>query len=328
MRTEFFLHGEAQLEPLEALDPDRDFGEFQTGERAWILQTYLRLKRAGYDVALTDRWPERGLLVFSSKQRRIVRRLAGSTNEVYLLGIREDVGPALIADWEVLQNGRDVDGRKRFFVPFWPQPGLIARDASRGHRLRRAAYKGFLGNLHADFRDERWPRFLADRGIEWSCDAPLYGGRQRVTATMHWNDYSEVDLIVAIRPYDRYLHVRKPATKLYNAWLAGVPAMLGPEYAYRELRRSAEDYIEVLTLSDAMRGVELLLQQPERYAAMIANGQRRAREFTHAAILRQWAQLLFETLPARTADGRVRRWRGRSLSARKYFRRFLPFLDP
>ena len=104
--------------------------------------------------------------------------------------------------------------------------------------------------------------------------------------------------------------------------------MLGPEYAYRELRKSAEDYIEVLTLSDAMRGVELLLQQPERYAAMIANGQRRAREFTHVAILRQWAQLLFETLPARTADTRVRRWRGRSLSARKYFRRFLPFFDP
>jgi hypothetical protein len=327
MRAVFFLHSESNLEALKELNPERDFAHFQTGERAWILQTYLRLKQAGYDVALTDRWPERGLLVFSSKQRRILRRLAGSTEEVYLLGVREDVGQALIADWEVLQNGRLVDGRARFYVPFWPQPGLIARDASRGHVLRRAAYKGFLGNLHPDFRDERWPRFLAERGIEWTCDAPQYSGRQRVTATMHWNDYSEVDLIVAIRPYDRYLHVRKPATKLYNAWLAGVPAMLGPEYAYRELRRSDEDYIEVGTLSDAMRGVDLLLQQPERYAAMIANGQRRAREFTHMAILHQWAQLLFETLPARTADARVRRWRGRSLSARKYFRQLLPFLD-
>ena len=224
MHTEFFLHGEARLAPLEELDPERDFSEFQTGERAWILQTYLCLKRAGHDVALTDRWPERGLLVFSSKQRHILRRLSGSTGEVYLLGIREDVGPALIADWEVLQNGRGVDGEKRFFVPFWPQPGLIARNASRGQLLRRAAYKGFLHNLHADFQDDRWLRFLAERGIEWSCDAPEYRGRQRTAAQTHWNDYSEVDLIVAVRPYDRFMHARKPATKLYNAWLAGVPA--------------------------------------------------------------------------------------------------------
>lgn len=327
MRTQFFLHGEARLEALEELDPERDFGEFQTGERAWILQTYLCLKRAGYDVALTDRWPERGLLVFSSKQRRTLPQLAGSTADVYLLGIREDVGPALIADWEVLQNGREADNKARFFVPFWPQPGLIARDASRGPLLRRAAYKGFLRNLHPDFRDERWSRFLAERGIAWWCDAPEYRGRQRAATVTHWNDYSEVDLVVAIRPYDRFLHSRKPATKLYNAWLAGVPAMLGPEYAYRELRRSEEDYIEVHTLSEAMRSIDVLLQQPARYMAMIANGQRRAPDFSRAAILHQWAQLLFETLPARAADARVRRWRGRSLSARKHLRQFLPFFD-
>ncbi len=321
MRVAFFLHGESRLDALRELDPERDFGEFQTGERAWILQTYLRLRRAGYEVELTDRWPQRGLLVFSSKQRRILKRLGGRTDEVRLLGIREDVGPALIADWEVLQNGRYIDGRKRFFVPFWPQPGLIPRDASRGHLLQRAAYKGFIGNLHQDFRNERWPHFLAQRGIDWACDAPRYGGSQRDRAVTAWNDYREIDLIVAIRPPDRALHVRKPAAKLYNAWLAGVPALLSPEYAFRELRRSEQDYIEISSLSEAMQAVDVLLGHPDRYAAMVANAQRRAADFTSEAILRQWAQLLFQTLPAREQDTHVQQWRGRPLWLKAWVRR-------
>jgi|SRR5882672_724977 len=313
MRAAFFLHGESHLEGLKELDPERDCAEFQTGERAWILQTYLLLQRAGYDVALTDRWPSAGLLVFSSKQRRIVSQLATSTDEVQLLGIREDVGRALIADWEVVQNGRHADGRSRFLVPFWPQPGLVPRDPSRGQVVRRAAYKGFLGNLHVDFKDERWPRFLAGHGIEWWCDAPEYRGPQRQAAVSAWNDYREVDLVVAIRPPDAGLHERKPATKLYNAWLAGVPALLGPEYAYRELRRNDEDYIEVRSLNDAMRALTSLLEHPGRYAAMIENAQRRATEFTREAILRHWAQLLFETLPTHASDARVTRWSGKPL---------------
>ena len=321
MRVAFFLHGESRLDALKELDPERDFGEFQTGERAWILQTYLRLRRAGYEVELTDRWPQSGLLVFSSKQRRILKRLGGPTDEVRLLGIREDVGVPLIADWEVLQNGRYADGRRRFFVPFWPQPGLIPRDASRGHLLQRAGYKGFIGNLHRDFRSERWPRFLAERGIDWTCDAPRYGGSQRNWAVTGWNDYREIDLIVAIRPADRALHVRKPAAKLYNAWLAGVPALLGKEYAFRELRRGAEDYIEISSLAEAMQAVGVLLAQPERYAAMVSNAHRRAVEFTSEAILRQWAELLFQTLPARAQDAHVRHWSGRPLWLKAAVRR-------
>src|SRR5262245_31347845 len=321
MRIAFFLHGESHLDALRELDPERDFGEFQTGERAWVLQTYLRLRRAGHEVELTDRWPERGLLVFSSKQRHIVKRLAGPTDNVRLLGIREDVGDVLIADWEVLQNGRYADGVRRFFIPFWPQPGLLPRDSSRGHRIARAGYKGFLRNLHQDFQGEAWRRFLLERGIEWSCDAPQYDGRQTASAMTGWNDYREIDLVVAVRPHDRFLHVRKPGTKLYNAWLAGVPALMGREYAYRELRRGDLDYIEISSLGEAKRAVALLQQEPGRYQAMVDNSRRRAVAFTTEATLRQWAELLFETLPAHERDAHVRRWRGRPLRLKSAVRR-------
>ena len=41
-----------------------------------------------------------------------------------------------------------------------------------------------------------------------------------------WSDFSQVDLVVAIRPPHPRLHSPKPATKLVNAWIAGVPAVL------------------------------------------------------------------------------------------------------
>src|SRR5262245_38198098 len=88
----FFLHGEPDLERLEALDPDRDPGEFRTGERAWILQTCLRLRDAGHPVRLSAEWPGEGIVVFSSKQRRVLRAIARSRDPVVLVACREDVG--------------------------------------------------------------------------------------------------------------------------------------------------------------------------------------------------------------------------------------------
>ena len=60
----FFLPRQPHLVELEALDPERDWRQFVVGERAWILQTFLRLRQAGYPVRLTAEVPRRGLLVF------------------------------------------------------------------------------------------------------------------------------------------------------------------------------------------------------------------------------------------------------------------------
>ena len=67
MRATFFLPGEADLERLRHLDPDRDVPEFATGQRAWILQTYARLAAAGHPVDLASVPPRDGVLVFHAK---------------------------------------------------------------------------------------------------------------------------------------------------------------------------------------------------------------------------------------------------------------------
>ena len=131
--------------------------------------------------------------------------------------------------------------------------------------------------------------------------------------------------MLAVRPASADLHLRKPATKLCNAWLAGVPAMLGPESAYRSLRRDELDFIEVSTRAEAEAAVLRLLREPARYASMRQRARERAAECTVERVTGRWLQVLQVEVPAlagqvvvrrrhrwpvawRNAAGRVRRW--------------------
>jgi len=293
-RCTFFLAGE-DVESLSRLDPDRDWRELQTGERAWILQTWLRLRRAGHPVELSATAPEDGLVVFHAKQAKELLRQRSRLRTSILVAARADNRQSLIADFEILQNGFFADGRRRFAIPHWPQSGLVPRDPARGERIERIAYKGFAANLHPDFRTPAWTGFLAQEGIEWVVDAVEFDGRNR--RELDWPDFRTVDLALAVRPAERKQRRSKPATKLFNAWLAGVPALLGPELAFQELRRSELDYLEVASVADAREAVLRLRRDPGLYRAMVENGLRRGEEFTHEALVARWAKLLFETIP-------------------------------
>lgn len=297
MRVRFLLPGEGDLDELRALDPDRDVERFKRGECAWVLQTYLRLAAAGQPVELVDRPPADGVVVFHAKHRRWLRRHGGRMPAVVLVGVRGDLRSPAIADFEVLQNGFHADGRRLFHVPHWPQPGLIPRDPARGDEIRRIAYHGFARNLEAGFRERRWLDFLAERGIEWHYGAAEFAGPTTDRITLAWHDFREVDLVLAVRPPSPDLHPAKPATKLINSWLAGVPALLGAEVAYRELRRSPLDYVEVADVDQAIGAVERLAGDPALYRAMRGRSAKRTEEHTPERWIAIWSELLFETVP-------------------------------
>jgi hypothetical protein len=310
MRCTFFLSGEEDLDRLRGLDPDRDWRAFQRGERIWILQAFLRLARAGYPVDLAGEPPEQGVVVFHAKQEGDLRRKLQRRRNVVLVGVRADNREPLAADFEIVQNGLFADGRKRFFIPHWPQPGLIPRDPARGTRIERVAYKGFDANLDPGFRTPAWTGFLAGLGIEWVVDSVEFAGPQTDRLVLEWPDFRTVDVFLAIRPdarrSTRTLRSHKPATKLYNAWLAGVPAILGPEHAFRELRCSDLDYLEATSVEEAKAAVLRLRDDPGLYRAMVENGCRRGAEFTAEALVPRWAELLFETVPSLAASRRSR----------------------
>lgn len=296
----FFLDDE-DLDRLRTLRPERDWREFQRGERAWVLQTYLHLASAGYPARLSSHPPETGLVVFHSKQRwSLLKRLQANQRPV-LVAIRGDLKPRRAADFELVQNQWSADGKRTFFLPHWPQPGLLPRDASRGATVARAAYKGFDGNLHPYFRSAEWRGFLAERRIEWLVDSVPFAEDQMSSDTLDWPDFRSVDLLLAVRPADCRRRNSKPATKLYNAWLAGVPAVLSPDVAFVELRRSSLDFLEAQGPEQARSAVARLSAEPGLYRAMVQNGRERAAEHTVDAVVKRWIELLEEVLPARLA---------------------------
>lgn len=268
--------------------------------RAWIVQTYLRLSKAGYPVAISDKLPEEGIVVMLPERETRARFLGhenGSLRQLFLLTIRADIAGyrEFFADAEVVQNGFFADERMSYWIPHWPQPALIPRSAARGSEIRTVAFKGRIGSLIDDFQSTEWQDSIED--VEFVVDTPHQSEFPR------WHDYSNVDLLLAVRTDfgDGKFRCEKPASKLVNAWHAGVPALLGPEYAYRELRRSELDFIEVRSAVEAARAIAYLKDNPDVYRAMCDNARTRALEFTPDRIVDRWADVLFEQIPAARA---------------------------
>ncbi len=304
MQATFFLDGETgeQLDVLRRLDPDRDWRELQRGERAWVLQTYLHLARGGYPARLAGAAPASGLVLFHAKQRRALLRRCRPGRGLILAAIRGDLNAVWAADFEVVQNSRSARGWRQISMPHWPQPGLLPRDPVRGSRIARIAYKGFDKNLHPYFRSADWRAYLAALGIEWVADSVPFAERGTRGDLLDWPDFRTVDLVLAVRPPGVSRRDGKPATKLCNAWLAGVPALLSPDVAFEELRRSPLDYLAVRGPEEARAAVRRLVEEPGLYEKMVENGRRRGAEFTVEAVRRRWIELLEETIPDRLAE--------------------------
>lgn len=286
--------------------------------RAWIVQTYLRLKQAGYEVSISGQLPREGvvvLLVEDQFKRAFKAQFSPAHRNLFVLSIRADIEGfrSPIADAEVVQNGKFADGRRVFFIPHWPQPGLIPRDRSRGTTIRTISFKGRNGSFRKEFHSERFTGFLKERNLVFD-----YGVPQNGTLPM-WHDYASTDLLLAVRPDWKWgkLRCEKPATKLINAWHAGVPAIVGPEYAFRELRRSDLDFIEVNSVEESISAITMLMEKPDLYEAMVENGLERARDFTPERITERWAHVLFEKVPEISAGRLFQLSRSMPLSTRR-----------
>lgn len=286
------------LERALTLDPDVDWADLRRAREVWIIQTWNRLRRAGYSPTMSDQAPAAGIIVYHKEdQRLLLRRLPSGATPV-LVGVRADFRSCDAADFEVLQNGYYADERRAFAMPHWPQPGLLPRDASRGDRIERISYKGYVGNLAAPFRSERWRSFLQGQGMDFEDDAITDDASDHPILT-RFHDYREVDLVIAVRPGAT---THKPASKLVNAWHAGTPALLSPDYPFEELRESPLDYLAVRDIEEAEAAVLRLKTEPGLYRRMIEHGRARAAAFTFETITARWARLLYEIVPQAVAE--------------------------
>ena len=296
------------IDTLDESDIDRQPQRFVGGRNSWIAQTYLRLRPAlrdrGWCVAAGGHFVAGAICV---AHRDDANDFVSDAHASFLVVVRADRAPVVACDLALVQNGL-APARHERFVPLWPQPGLSPRDGQR-RGIRRIAYLGRTGAAPQWFRNEEFHRALYRRGVTF--DVRHQG----------WGNYRAVDVALASRAEAATVLATKPATKLYNAWLGRVPMLAAPEPAYREVRRSPIDFIEVSGANDVVRAIDLLRANPRLYDAMVANGCVRGGEFDIAAIRERWIALLEgEVLPAfeRADLGEGRRaWHLRAMLAQK-----------
>lgn len=303
----FYLPDREALGDLDAeeLDPDRDADLITTGLYGWILQTFLRLRAVDLPVRLVEGPPAAGTVVAHVEYVERLLAEAPSPDELFVVTPRMDRPPQPLADLEVVQNVASV-GPRQVYIPFWLQPGLVPRDAGRETRLETVTFMGYRESLADELASASWADALSGSGLVWDPRVLTWGRNDDLQRGNRWSDFSSVDAVVALRARSDWPARGKPASKLVNAWAAGVPAVLGPELPYRELRRSPLDYIEVESAREAFEALLKLRDDRGLYAAMVANGQARAREFRHERVAARWADLLWREAPARSRAYRHR----------------------
>jgi hypothetical protein len=217
------------------------------------------------------------------------------------------------AHMHLVQNGEDAgyNGRSALarlaglqlrYVPLWTQPGLLPREESRGDTFTNVGYFGIRDELDPSLAEAAFTDRLHERGFNFTIIDPT-----------RWHDYRDVDVALAVRSFKypgRFW--KKPPSKLFNAWRASVPAIVGEESAYQAERRSDVDFIEVSSRKAVEDALEQLRRDGNLRDRLIANGRCRASEVSDGAITRRWRSVLEnDAIPA------YRRWRRSSATARR-----------
>jgi len=277
------------------------------------VQTFLYLTAHDVPCRIVATLPGEGLVVAHRDFLPTSLRPGPDLYLICLLADRDEpgfIGRHPFAQFHMVQNPTDRRVTQpealwsAAYVPYWPQPGLVPRDPSRRDRFETAMFFGYPHNLAAEMREAAWAQQLIEMGLRWV-----------IPHRARWHDYESADVVVAVRAFDdERAYEGKPASKLHNAWRAGVPAVLGQESAFQAYQRSPLDYIEVASPEATLEALRQLRDQPALRRDMAENGMARARDVHPAQIAGRWRDILTHRL-----GPSYERWRGASHSERQRF---------
>jgi hypothetical protein len=296
------------LDGLGGWDPDRHPARFADAFGHLILELYVRLRRRGRDLTIGPEAPD-GTEVLVVLLEEIVSydgrlqpdaagALAGAARRVpSIVVVRGDLPLAVSAPsfltTEVMPNRASiVDTARQRWVPVLAQRGLRPRLRRRGSSVRTLACKGFDFNLPSELRDGSLAEAFAPLGVRvrLDCDPTT------------WPDFRRIDVALCARrhndAWDDPRHLRKPATKLVNAWVGGAIPLVAPQAAYLELVRPDQDALVVAHVDEIVESVRRLTTDPELVRRLQQGGAARAREFSADRVLDAWEQLFDDDQPA------------------------------
>lgn len=280
----------------------KDYPYWLGGRFNWAAQSYMVLRQYREGLTISCE-PRPGIRNFA---HCMGWRAVGSRQDEYRISVRADYKRLFDVDFELLQNDVAPTSATQAYVPYWPVPGIIPRDAAR-NGIKRVAYAGRIGSNNLD---------LALRGK----DGPLGPLDLAIIPPDQWHDLSQVDLLIAIRDFSGATHDNKPPSKLFNSWIAGIPLIGGTDSAFSSVGRPGKDFIRVESEAEFSTVLERLRDDPGYYDAIVEGGKERRPEVTTEAIATEWLKVL---------DGPVQadfeRWKELPPSRRS--KRVAPLLD-
>lgn len=263
---------ESYLDGLDAQVVGQSYPHWVGGRFNWAAQTYLMLREYFEDASISTK-AEPGILNFA---HCMTWRGLGKRTGEYRVSVRADYPRLFDVDFEILQNPAVSLGEKQAYFPYWPVPGIVPRDASRSG-IERVAYAGRIGS-----------RNLADPLKGDSGSGAFEGLEFAVIPPDQWHDMSRIDLLIAIRSFDRQTHDNKPPSKLFNSWIAGIPLIGGYDSAFSAIGEPGVDYIRVETEAELDDAVVALRNDRAFYERIVAAGAKRKAEVSHEAVARNW----------------------------------------
>ena len=270
--------------------------------QCWIYQTWLALENAGCHTALVHEMPREGIVITLSG---LLGPSYRANPGVFCADIVADYVPHPGAHLHIVQNAVHARRLARStFMPLWPHPNLLPRDPARGDRFENLGFFGDACNLAPELRDPAWQASLREKtGLEF-----------RIVGAQGWHDYREMDCILAVRGLNASTYLHKPSTKLYNAWIAGVPFIGGMDSAYRGDGKPGTDYLAVARLAELETALARLAEDAALRKSLVEAGRARSAFFNPDAILSRWKTLVESTLP-----GAAEKWQRRPSVSKAVF---------
>jgi len=300
MHTSFYLPFEcapdvndpqAWLEP--GIVPNLHSGYRGTAEN-WIYQSWARLKQSGNDLTLASKISSLGIVFALGKSLGKNFRTPSGT---CLIDIVADAAPHPAADAYVVQNRiQQKYIPHSFFIPHWPQPRIIPRSPTRGDRFENIAFFGDASNLAPELQQQKWHDHLRrELGLSFI-----------IKSSYEWNDYAEIDAIIAIRSFSKARYLSQSAVKLYNAWLAGVPFIGGHDIAYADEGNSGNNYLVATSLEELFIHLRHLKENLSFRHELVARGHHQGTFYTQEKTAECWNFLIKESI-AKFAHTQVRK---------------------
>jgi hypothetical protein len=312
-RIHFFIPDRRVAREIENWVPDEEPNRFASGAGHNLLELAVRVKGALPPGMVTwgPNLPPRSIVVVFAGDiwARALTNLWLATRLCFrpscnFVLIRSDIPmtwlPIVDADLQFMPTKALAEVLPNaVWLPPLPQRGLIRRDPERGEALRVVGIKANPGNVPAACTGDAWESFLDELGIDWALDVPT----ETDGSDQAWHDFHNIDSVVILRPDHQGEARHKPATRLINAWRAGVIPLANDEPGVRELAHDGDDAFIVRDGADLRRVIRMLAQDAPLRNRVFTRSRLRGAEFDPTKLTAAWAEALASVVP----DQRSRR---------------------